>query len=131
MSARTGLTIGLPHRANPRDRREDRRYPASADVTYHVVDGESGTILAGTGRTVNISAGGVLFDSGRQLPVGSAIELSVAWPGRVGETAVLKLWAAGEIVRSAGNRTAVRVMQYEFRARRAVTSVFSGEIQAS
>jgi len=101
-------------------RRKTRRYPTEAVVTYKVIEGQGKGVLAGVGRSVNLSAGGLLFDSDAGLPVGSTVEVSVAWPARLNDTVWLKLWLVGHIVRSQGTLTAVRTMRHEFRTRSSV-----------
>jgi hypothetical protein len=64
---------------------------------------------------VDLSSGGILFDAGRPLPAGLNVELSVTWPVMLHNVAPLQLLVTGKIVRSDGRRTAVRMVQHEFR----------------
>ena len=69
---------------------------------------------SGSGRTINISSGGVLFHSTQALPLQTVIDLAISWPVSL-DGCALKLVMRGRVVRTAGQATAVRVMQYEFR----------------
>ncbi len=69
---------------------------------------------AGSGTTVNISSGGVLFRSVESVPEDSRIEMALSWPFSL-EDCALKLVLRGRVVRSDRHATAVRVLQYEFR----------------
>jgi len=95
------------------DRRTGHRYAISAAVEYRVICGYL-VIQKGFGRTVNLSRGGVLFESDQALPVGTPIEVSVAWPARLHDTVDLNLCVSGQVVRSAGERTMVRILRHEF-----------------
>ena len=73
---------------------------------------------AGSGRTVNMSAGGVLFQSTHVLPVGDDVELSIAWPAQLDNKIRLQLCIIGRTVWSGNNFTAVQIQRYEFRTAR-------------
>jgi hypothetical protein len=73
--------------------------------------------VIGTGRTLNIGSGGVLFTTEEQLPLGRSVELSVNWPARLDGTCPLKFVAVGRVVRSEAEIAAVRIERYEFRTR--------------
>ena len=96
------------------DRRQHRRYPVDSQVEYKVVSGREVTEI-GFGRVLNLSSGGILFDAGRPLPAGLNVELSITWPVMLHNVAPLQLLVYGKIVRSDGRRTAIRMMQHEFR----------------
>ena len=69
----------------------------------------------GTGRTLDLSSGGILFDAGRHLPEGLNVELSIAWPVLLHDVAPMQLVASGKIVRSNGHEVAVETVLHEFR----------------
>jgi hypothetical protein len=97
-----------------RERRASARYPLEWDVGYRVI--HRGSVSeTGTGRTVNLSAGGILFDTRHSLPVGACIDLEVAWPVLLDGTVPLKFVANGRIVRSSSaDGTAVKIRGHEF-----------------
>ena len=103
---------GLP------DRRGTNRFPVCQDVRYRVVHART-TKVSGCGTTLNIGSGGILFTTEDKLPLGRTVELSVNWLARLDGTCPLQFVATGRVVRSEGNRAAVRIERYEFKTRRA------------
>ncbi len=71
-------------------------------------------MVSGSGFTVNIGTGGVLFQTQDCLPCGVGIQLSLAWPGRPGDYPATKVQVSGVTVRTEADRTAVRICSYEF-----------------
>jgi hypothetical protein len=96
------------------DRRSDRRYDITLDLRWKVIRRRR-VLDAGTGTTLDLSSGGILFETDRQLPTGLNVELSISWPVLLHNVAPLQLVVTGRIVRAAGRRTAIRMMQHEFR----------------
>lgn len=96
------------------DRRQDRRYELQLDVKWKLIRRRR-VLDTGTGQTVDMSSGGVLFDAGRHLPEGLNVELSITWPVLLHNIAPMQLVAAGRIVRSSGRRVAIETVQHEFR----------------
>ena len=94
-------------------RRFSRRYPIVLDARWRLP--KSTVSEAGTGATINLSSGGVLFQADRQMPAGARIELSIAWPVLLRNVAPLQLRVIGDIVRVRGREAAVRIGEYEFR----------------
>ena len=76
-------------------------------------------MISGSGTTLNIGSGGILFTTEDRLPVGRTVELSVNWPARLDGTCPLQFVATGRVVRSDQNRAAVRIERYEFKTRSA------------
>jgi hypothetical protein len=93
--------------------RNQRRYPIELGVQYKWSRGGRPE-EAGSGTTLNISSGGVLFQSAESVPPDSRIEITLNWPFSL-EGCALKLVLRGRVVRSNRHTTAVRVQQYEFR----------------
>jgi hypothetical protein len=96
------------------DRRDDRRYEIGLELRWKLIRRKK-VLDTGTGRTVDLSSGGVLFDAGRVMPVGLNVELSISWPILLHSVAPLQLSISGRIVRANGMRTAIRMVQHEFR----------------
>jgi hypothetical protein len=96
------------------DRRYDRRYDIVLDLRWKLVRRRK-VLEAGTGTTIDLSSGGILFEAGRQLPVGMNVELAIAWPALLHNVAPMQLVVSGRIVRTNGSRTAVHMVQHEFR----------------
>ena len=71
--------------ANTANRRKNFRYKLVTEVTYCGVSA-AGAALVGRGMTLDMSAGGILVELDRTSPersleAGSAVQLSLAWPG--------------------------------------------------
>jgi PilZ domain len=92
------------------NRRLARRYDLALEVRWNL-RGRNRLLDAGTGRTVNLSSGGVLFESDCHLPVGLKVELLIEWPSLLHDTHPLQLRVAGTIVRADGLRLAVRMVK--------------------
>jgi hypothetical protein len=97
------------------ERRETSRFPLCEEVKYKLVHGK--VVTTGTGKTLNIGSGGVLFTTEQRLPLGRMVEISVSWPARLDGTCPLKFVASGRIIRAEADRAAVRIERYEFRTR--------------
>ncbi len=98
------------------DRREDRRYPIQLEIRYKVVT-RNRAAVQGTGHTVNISSGGVLFAGEQALPAGAFAELSINWPIMLQGTCPLTLLVVGRVIRCHENKVAVKMNRYEFHTR--------------
>jgi hypothetical protein len=96
------------------ERRYDRRYDIALELRWKLVRRRK-VLEAGAGTTIDLSSGGILFDAGKQLPVGLNVELSVAWPALLHNKAAMQLVVSGRIVRTHGSRIAVHMIQHEFR----------------
>jgi PilZ domain len=96
------------------ERREDRRYSLLLDLRWKLIRRRK-VLDVGTGRTMDLSSGGLLFDAGRHLPSGMNVELSIAWPALLHNVAPMQLTVSGKIVRTNGTLVGVRITQHEFR----------------
>lgn len=96
------------------ERRGDRRYSLLLDLRWKLIRRRK-VLDAGTGRTMDLSSGGILFDAGRHLPAGLNIELSISWPALLHNVAPMQLTVSGKIVRAHGTLVGVRIAQHEFR----------------
>ena len=96
------------------DRRKDRRYHLQLELRWKLIRRRR-VLDKGTGRTIDVSSGGVLFDAGRHLPEGLNVELSISWPVLLHNVAPLQLVVCGRIVRGNGQQVAIRTVQHEFR----------------
>ena len=96
------------------DRRNDRRYGLQLDVKWKLIRRRR-VVETGIGHTIDLSSGGLMFDAGRHLPEGLNVELSITWPVLLHNVAPLQLVISGRIVRTDGQRIAIRAVQHEFR----------------
>ena len=102
------------------DRRASERFPMEREVRFWVLN-QGGREAAGTGRTVDMSSGGVLLSSVSLVPPGRNVELSISWPAQLNAKCGLRLVARGVVLRCEDGRIAVRIRQYEFRTEGAGT----------
>ncbi len=100
-----------------RERRMTSRFPFREEVTYRLLQNKAPSVV-GTGQTLNICSGGILFTTDEALPLGRMVEVSVNWPARLGGTCPLKMVARGRVVRTEAGKAAVRIERYEFRTRK-------------
>ncbi|MGH9720130.1 MAG: PilZ domain-containing protein [Bryobacteraceae bacterium] len=98
------------------DRRASQRLPIEREVRYKVYDGKT-VKLIGSGKTVNISSGGVLFTTENPLAQGERVELSMSWPAQLNGTLSLKFVAMGRLVRCSESQAALAIERYEFKTR--------------
>lgn len=105
-----------PFVTDSRDRRDTSRFPVKEEVKYQVLQSRAAP-LVGSGHTINIGSGGILFTTEEKLAVGRTVEIAVNWPARLGGTCPLKFVAVGKIIRSDSNKAAVRIDKYEFKTR--------------
>jgi hypothetical protein len=103
------------------DRRTDRRYNLTLELRWRLVRRRK-VLDSGGGRTLDLCSGGICFEAGRPLPVGLNVELAIAWPALLHNIAPMQLAVSGKIVRADGNRTAVRMIQHEFRTAGSTTA---------
>jgi hypothetical protein len=96
------------------DRRADRRYPILLDLRWRLMHRKR-VLDTGEGSTLDLSSGGVRFESSRTLPLGLNLELAISWPVLLHNAAPMQLMVRGRIVRSEGGRIAIRMIQHEFR----------------
>lgn len=72
---------------------------------------------AGSGRTLTMSSGEVLFEADRELPEGLDVELFIAWPASLSKSAGLTLRIRGCIAHADQARARLTMKKYEFRTR--------------
>jgi hypothetical protein len=94
------------------DRRLTRRYPIATELEYRIIGREG--LAWGAGRTINLSTGGILFQSEQALTLGTRIELTIAWPARLNDAVDLNLCVSGRVTRTDGKSHAVRIREHEF-----------------
>jgi hypothetical protein len=96
------------------DQRLHQRYPIALDVEYRLLS-RGRVERLGSGRTLNISSGGVLIEVHDPMPSGGPIELVMHWPFLLEGVCPLKLVMRGRIVRSDGRAIAIKAKHHEFR----------------
>lgn len=99
------------------ERRSGSRFPLAEEVRFHPLDGSAILQPDGTGTTVDMGRGGVLFTSAAPPAQGRLVEISVNWPVALNGTCPLKFVAVGHVVRSSGTLAAVKIERYQFKTR--------------
>ena len=74
--------------------------------------------MVGRGRTLDMSATGILVALDRELEAGATVQLSLAWPGTYHNCESARLDVTGQVVRSEGVRIAVEILRHGFRVPR-------------
>jgi c-di-GMP-binding flagellar brake protein YcgR len=100
------------------ERRAAKRFAIEQDVLYKILDHRATAPESGVGKTLDMSSGGMLFETQQRLRTGKRIELSVNWPAQLDGGCPLKFVAVGRVVRAEENRAAMHIEQHEFRTRR-------------
>jgi hypothetical protein len=98
-----------------------RSYPVVAWLEYQswgdAPAGANAACEAGTGRTLVISSGTVLFEADRPLPAGLTVSLSIAWPVSLSKSVGLTLRVSGRILHARRKVAALAMTRYEFHTR--------------
>jgi hypothetical protein len=100
------------------ERRGSKRFAIEQEALYKILDHRAAVPESGTGKTLDISSGGVLFETVQRLRSGKRVELSVNWPALLEGGCPLKFVAVGRVVRAEERCAAMHIEQYEFRTRR-------------
>jgi hypothetical protein len=113
----TALRLAPAYYRSPSERREHSRFALREAVRYRVLH-KTAIGAFGSGQTLNMSSGGILFTTQEGLPPGWLVELSVDWPAKLDGRCLLKLVALGRVVRAEPRCAAIEIEKYEFRTRR-------------
>jgi len=97
-----------------REKRTKRRFQIEQEVRYKMLYGQR-IAETGTGKTMNISSGGVWFSTENMLTAGMPVELSMSWPVLLNDSCPMKLMIYGCVIRSNERGAAVAIERYEFR----------------
>ena len=97
-----------------RERRTKRRFEIDQEVKYKMLYGQR-IAETGSGRTMNISSGGIWFTTLNMLTSGMPVELSLNWPVLLNDSCPMKLMIYGCVVRSNEKVAGVAIERYEFR----------------
>jgi c-di-GMP-binding flagellar brake protein YcgR len=108
------MTESRVQKNGERERRTKRRFQIEQEVRYKMLYGQR-IAETGTGKTVNISSGGVWFSTENLLTAGMPVELSMSWPVLLNDSCPMKLMIYGCVIRSNDKGAAVAIERYEFR----------------
>lgn len=98
------------------DRRADRRYQLELALHFHYTD-ESGAVCFGSGLTVELSRGGIRFQTDDPPPTGADLEMHISWPFLLQGICPLELVATGRVLSTSDHGAVLRMKSYEFRTR--------------
>ncbi|MCU1234862.1 MAG: type pilus assembly PilZ [Candidatus Solibacter sp.] len=112
----TGTDSKRAHVGGLPERRDTNRFPVQQGVRYRVIHSRN-LQINGSGITLNMGSGGILFTTEEKLALGRTIEVSVNWPARLDGVCPLQFVVTGRVVRSEADKAAVRIEKYEFRTR--------------
>lgn len=111
------------------ERRGTNRFPLHESLRYRMLFAK-GDPISGSGHTLNMGSGGILFTTEELLPVGRSVELSVDWPAQLNGVCPLKFVAVGRVVRSEQTQAAVRIERYQFKTRGRVPVALTAAVGA-
>jgi hypothetical protein len=95
------------------ERRVKYRYDLDLRVRFRCCADSSH--FTGTGRSVNLSSGGVLVASNHAVSVGELVEMSIEWPLLLHDRVPLQLFAVGRVLRRDLLHFAASFERHEFR----------------
>jgi hypothetical protein len=96
-----------------RERRSGRRYSIALQLEWKLFIRKRLADM-GAGTTVDLSSGGILFESNHKPAADGFMELLITWPARPIDFPPMHLMVFGRIVRVAGTRVAIRIRQHRF-----------------
>jgi hypothetical protein len=96
-----------------KERRAKWRYPLQLNVRYQTLG--MAEPIAGVGKTVNVSSGGVFLNGGSTICERTRIRVVFEWPSLLNGTTPLQLVTIGLVVRRQGSGLAIAFDGYQFR----------------
>ncbi len=111
-----GGPVRVPGKAK-QERRMGTRFPIDLKVRY-VVRGQRALEHTGTGSTINLSSSGLSFKADRELQAGLRLDVYIDWPVPLDGGVQLQLVMSGEVVRTDGLATAVKIERHEFKTKK-------------
>jgi len=89
-------------------------FPLRLDLRYRAKP-QWAKETVGTGRSLWMSSGQLLFQSDQPIEPGTNIEVSLAWPARLDNRTPLQLCVIGQVVSCRDTEVSVRISRHEFR----------------
>jgi len=113
--------MGSGNRDKDNDRRAKHRFALERELRFKVLNGEGP--MTGIGNTIDISSGGVAFETVTKLLPGTLMEISISWPVLLDDTCLMRLVVLGRVVRTRRQVVACTVDKYEFRTQARVPQI--------
>ena len=92
------------------------RFPLDADLWYEALDKRA--VVNGHGQVQDISSVAMAFHCNRPLRVRMKLQISMAWPVKLGNKTKLRLVFEGVVLRTLGRLVVVTISRPEFRTAR-------------
>src|ERR1051326_229397 len=105
------------------ERRIKARFPLHREMRYKVLHNGGATLLAGNGRTLDISSSGIAFEIDCEVTADTYIELSISWLVLLDDACPMQLIVFGRMLRSGPGRSVCSVDKYEFRTKGRIAPV--------
>lgn len=99
------------------NKRSSKRYTLGLALRCRPIEPQLRLARILIGESLNISSKGLVFTTTETFEPGQVVEAFIDWPMLLDGCVRLTLFVEGVVVRSAGNRTAMRIDKYEFRTR--------------
>jgi hypothetical protein len=108
-----------PARSMPAEgnKRSSKRYTLGLALRCRPIEPQFRLARILIGESLNISSKGLVFTTTESFEPGQIVEAFIDWPILLDDCVRLTLFVEGAVVRSTGNRTAMRIDKYEFRTR--------------
>lgn len=103
------------------ERRASKRFSIERTISYRVL-GRGPVGASGSGKTVNMSSGGMLIETEQVLLPGWRVEVEVSGPFQVDDQVSFKLLVTGKITRSVGSpnpMAGLKISRHTFQTSRA------------
>jgi len=111
-------------RKGEHERRAKFRFPFRRELRYKILE-EDKVVQSGLGESVDMSSGGIAFQTERNLTAGAAVEVSISWPVLLDDSCPMRLVALGQVLRSSGGVAVCSIDKYEFRTQARVHTMAS------
>ena len=116
MERKSGGPVRLSRKPSA-ERRLGTRFPIDLKVRY-VVRGRQSLELSGSGSTIDLSSSGLNFRADKHLQAGMRLDVYIDWPVPLAGGVQLQLMMSGEVVRTDGLATALKIERHEFKTKK-------------
>ena len=106
--------ISVSRKTKPNERRGKQRYAMKLPLLYRVAGTASDSAWK-RARGLDMSASGILVGFPEAMPVGTALELAMDWPGLYHDKPAMRLFLKVRVVRIDSRGAALRIVSHEFR----------------
>jgi hypothetical protein len=97
----------------PADLRRTERHSLAMELQFSYRLGD--VTYVGTGRTRDLGADTICFETDQEIRGNGELELRIPWPVRLQSICLLELVVRGPLVRKDGSVAVLRMKSYEFR----------------